>query len=163
MIGMDDLLQRIRIEKLIWFSEWHGIDHWERVRRNGRIIAESNGGDSKVVDYFAYLHDCCRVNEENDPHHGPRAAAFAIENRKSIQLSDCQFHLLCEACRDHTFSIPEKGKMTDPTLAACWDGDRPDLPRVGILPDPDLLFSDLAKNLAEEFSHASNISLGAIL
>ena len=144
-----ELLDLICSTKPIWDSEWHGISHWERVRENAELIAHSNGGNLKVVAYFAYLHDSCRENEDEDPEHGPRAVEFAKANRNIIRLDDDEFHLLSRACSGHTFSMPYRTRDPDPTLAACWDGDRLDLPRVGITPDSRYFFSDLGRHLAD--------------
>jgi uncharacterized protein len=47
------------------------------------------------------------------------------------------------ACALHT-----DGHTTgDPTLLACWDADRLDLGRVGIVPKPKLLCTDMARAL----------------
>ena len=150
MTAYQKLLDLIRETKSIWGSEWHGISHWERVRENAELIAQSNGGNLKVVGYFAYLHDSCRENEDEDPEHGPRAVEFAKANRHIIELDDEEFRVMCRACSGHTFSMPDDSKVIDSTLAACWDGDRLDLTRVGITPDPQYLFSDLGKQLARK-------------
>ena len=150
MNSYQKLLSLIRKTKPIWDSEWHGISHWERVRENAELIAQSNGGNLKIVGYFSYLHDSCRENEDEDPQHGPRAVEFAKKHRDVIDLNDDEFRVMCRACSGHTFSMPGDSKVINSTLAACWDGDRLDLPRVGITPDPQYLFSDLGKQLAQE-------------
>ena len=150
MNSYQKLLSLIRKTKPIWDSEWHGISHWERVRENAELIAQSNGGNLKVVGYFSYLHDSCRENEDEDPQHGPRAVEFAKKHRDVIDLNDDEFRVMCRACSGHTFSMPGDSKVINTTLAACWDGDRLDLPRVGITPDPQYLFSDLGKQLAQK-------------
>ena len=35
---------------------------------------------------------------------------------------------------------------SDPTVGACWDADRLDLPRVGITPRPELFSTEAARN-----------------
>ena len=73
------LLAKIKNNSDMWQSEIHGLAHWDRVMENAFMIGEDNGADLKIVEYFAYLHDCCRENEWEDPQHGPRAASFAGE------------------------------------------------------------------------------------
>ena len=60
------------------------------------------------------------------------------------ELSDEDFHLLCEACRLH-ITIHKTG---DPTIDACFDADRLDLWRVGIIPDPKRMATDIGAQLA---------------
>lgn len=147
-MSLSKLLAQIKCDTSIWKSQFHGLSHWDRVLRNALIIGRSNGADLEVIPYFAYLHDCCRLNEDEDPLHGARAAAYAKRHRDLIDLSEDQFKILKTACAAHTHAHPERNQGVDPTLAACWDGDRLDLPRVGIKPHPRFLFSKLAQSVA---------------
>jgi uncharacterized protein len=52
-----------------------------------------------------------------------------------FDLADDDFQLLHYACRWHT----DEETHPDVTIRTCWDSDRLDLGRVGIVPDPDLL------------------------
>lgn len=124
----------------------HGIVHWARVLENGLRIAEINGANTEVVILFALFHDSRRVNEYWDEGHGLRGADFARSLRgKLVHLDDARFDLLYEACRLHTDGLVD----ADPTLQACWDADRLDLGRVGILPHPQLLCTDAARDLLD--------------
>ena len=38
----------------------HGAPHWSRVRHNGLLLAERTGANTRVVEYFAFLHDLGR-------------------------------------------------------------------------------------------------------
>ena len=49
-------------------GETHGLSHWQRVERNGILLSMENGRfrddiNIKVVRFFAYLHDKCRLND----------------------------------------------------------------------------------------------------
>jgi uncharacterized protein len=112
---------------------FHGPSHWSRVRINGLSIAKLNENvDEAVVEYFSFFHDCCRENEDRDPFHGPTAAKFVeAECRNLVDLSNFQFDQLLEAMIGHTSG----DWCSDLTIGACWDADRLDLWRVGILPD----------------------------
>lgn len=49
----------------------HGLSHWQRVERNGILLSTSNGCirediHIKVVRFFAYLHDKCRLSDWRD-------------------------------------------------------------------------------------------------
>ena len=120
----------------------HGIAHWARVLENGLRVAEETGADVEIVTLFALLHDSRRVNEHNDPDHGPRAAEFAGTLRgRLFELADPQFLLLHRACSGHT----HERTHSDTTIQTCWDADRLDLGRVGITPDPSWLCTETAK------------------
>ena len=124
----------------------HGPRHWARVERNGRFLAAENGGNPDVVSLFALFHDCKRVNDHIDPGHGARGAEYARSLRDHIPLiNEEDFERLCEACEGHTDITHHE----DPTIQACWDADRLDLPRVGKRPKSRYLNTDLAKKLAD--------------
>jgi uncharacterized protein len=135
----------------MFHSRLHGIDHWKRVEKNGLRLARStrstrsSGADPIVVTCFAYLHDCMRMNEGHDPEHGKRGAEYARGLRgEIIDLTDEQFEILTFACTWHT-----AGRETpDITIATCWDADRLDLGRVGIVPSAKYLLTDAAKRIA---------------
>ena len=120
----------------------HGIRHWERVRENAVYLARHNDADVFVCETFAYIHDCCRGTDRNDPDHGERAAAFAETLRGDfLTLSDQSFELLRFACAHH-----EKGQLSEnPTIGACWDADRLDLGRVWKRPKEKYLSTAQAK------------------
>jgi uncharacterized protein len=120
----------------------HGIAHWARVMENGLRLAEETGADVEVVRLFAVLHDSQRWNEDFDPKHGPRAAAFAEKmNGTLFELPDRAFRVLHRACHGHT----HERTHADLTIQTCWDADRLDLGRVGITPHPSRLCTEMAK------------------
>ena len=90
----------------------------------------------------------CRLNEYEDPEHGPRAAVYAERLRfeKLIELSSHQFKLLTLACEGHTHELT----VADITVASCWDADRLDLPRVGITPEPKYMATEVGARVAGE-------------
>ena len=82
---------------------FHGRDHWLRVLQNGREIAAETGANLRVVELFAVLHDSQRKNEDHDPEHGHRAAAYAQSLRGTwFDVEDGEMELLLEACRYHS-------------------------------------------------------------
>ena len=120
----------------------HGVAHWARVFENGLHLAERTGANREVVQLFAVLHDSRRETEFADPDHGPRAADYAQQLRGSVfELDDDAFGLLHRACHGHT----HERTHPDITIQTCWDSDRLDLGRVGILPHPSRLCTDIAK------------------
>ena len=146
---MKDLLKQIQLDTSIWKSEIHGIVHWQRVKENGLMLGEVTGADVDIVSYFAFLHDCQRWNEDDDPEHGPRAAVYANNNRNLIDLNDDQFQKLLKACQDHTYAMPSHHESIDATIATCWDADRLDIGRVGLDVDSQYLFTDFAKEFSD--------------
>jgi uncharacterized protein len=128
-------------------SPWgiHGVTHWVRVMENGLKLAESTGANPAVVTLFALFHDSRRIDDGDDYGHGGRGAELASEYRGvSFDLPDAEFDLLYRACERHT------GGRTDPdiTVLTCWDADRLDLGRVGIMPDPRYLCTPAGRSAA---------------
>ena len=126
-------------------GETHGLSHWERVERNGIILSMENGAirenvNIKVVRYFAYLHDKCRLNDWTDLEHGVRTADMLPTIRDMIlkDFTDEEVALLEKACRYHT----TEHRTGIPTVDICFDADRLDLGRVGIIPNPKLMATE---------------------
>lgn len=113
----------------------HGIHHWDRVFNIACRFLNVPEVDTDVVFCFAYLHDVERRDDGYDEEHGPRAAALIDEIRDSVLgfLDDKQIALLKEACALHTVCH----RIGNPTIDACFDSNRLDLGRVGIVPDPE--------------------------
>ena len=143
-IVSDALMARLREVYVLSWHGIHGYEHWLRVRANGLRLAEETGADVRVVAYFAMLHDIMRKNDGWDPQHGPRAAALARElHGPYIALDNAAFEHLTYACAHHTEGMVQ----AHVTVQTCWDADRLDLGRVGIIPDPDRLCTPAAKNV----------------
>jgi uncharacterized protein len=123
----------------------HGPSHWRQVDRLVcALCAKTPDADQLVCRLFAYLHDHKRVNENTDAQHGPRAAkaAPALLTQAGFTITPAQVKLLQQAIADH-----DKGRVSkDPTIGVCWDADRLDLIRVGIVPLPKLLSTQAAKD-----------------
>jgi uncharacterized protein len=136
------LLQAILAQYRLPTYGLHGVDHWARVLENGRRLSRETGANLTVVEYFAVLHDACRHAEHTDPFHGRRGADFALSLRGSlVYLDPAAFELLKYACCCHAEGYTEG----DVTVQTCWDSDRLDLARAGILPDPLCLCTSAAK------------------
>ena len=123
---------------------FHGFAHWMRVLHNGRLLAETENANLKIVELFCLLHDTQRQNEDRDPEHGPRAAEYAHSSRGTLfDLKDDEMELLDEALRYHSDGYVE----ADITVQVCWDADRLDLGRVGIKPTPSRLCTYTAQSV----------------
>ena len=137
------LIEFARSEFHLDWDGIHGAPHWSRVRRNGLILAEQTGANRRVVEYFAFIHDLGRQNDDHDPEHGYRAALIAERIAGDLIAVDAvELDLLMEACQGHSDGHLE----ADITVMTCWDADRLDLGRVGIRPDPARLCNDAAKH-----------------
>lgn len=138
-----DLIKAIRREYRLGWDGIHGVAHWARVRDIGLRLAEKTGANPRVVELFAFLHDSRRVDDGLDPEHGLRAADFAESLRGHVlHLDDNEISLLSYACRHHTFGRTEG----DITVLTCWDADRLDMGRVGIVPRADKLCTPAARD-----------------
>ena len=123
----------------------HGPDHWRRVERNGLLLATRTGADIAIVRLFALFHDSRRENDGWDDGHGARGADYAATLRgTAYHLPDDRFHLLHYACVWHT----DGGNHDDPTIGTCWDADRLDLGRVGVIPDPQFMSTEFGREIA---------------
>jgi uncharacterized protein len=138
-------VEAIRTEFRLDWRGVHGVNHWARVRTNGLTIAAANGANKSIVEYFAFLHDACRQTDGRDHGHGQRAALFARSIRKRlIKLDDDEFELLLTAIEGHTNGQGNE----NPVVSTCWDADRLDLIRIGVVPDPSRLCTEAGRKLA---------------
>ena len=133
-------------------GETHGLPHWQRVERNGILLSMENGRirediNIKVVRFFAYLHDKCRLDNWTDWEHGVRSADMLSSIRDTIlkDFTDEEVCLLEKACRYHT----TEHRTGNPTIDVCFDADRLDLDRVGIVPDPERMATEQGAYYAE--------------
>ncbi len=129
----------------------HGPSHWRRVLRNGLLLATRTGADPAVVRMFALFHDSRRVNDMTDPDHGARGAQYAAQARSEglFALSDEQAALLDAACVGHTDGFHHP----DTTVGTCWDADRLDLGRCGMIPTAKFMSNAFAREIA----HAGSV------
>lgn len=136
-------------------EEPHGRPHWARVHMTSMRLARGIDGlemcSGEMFYYFAVFHDCCRIDDNKDPHHGARAAAylsrlFESADYPAVTLSTpCQDAIL-KAIAQHT----AVRYTPDPFVGICWDSDRLDLPRVGIEVDPKFLSTRPARAYLKE-------------
>lgn len=123
----------------------HGPGHWRLVERNGLLIAQENGANARVVQLFALFHDSQRLNDGSDLRHGARGAELAQRfGCEALGIGDAEMALLVEACRNHTSGMHH----ADPTIGACWDADRLDLGRVGVIPDERFMSTEAGRRIA---------------
>lgn len=142
MLKLKPLVHRILEDYALPWHGTHGVGHWARVLKNGLRLAEGTEAKVEIVHLFAIFHDSRRVSEGYDDGHGERGADLAAELRGDLfNLSDADFDLLYEACACHTDGLTDG----DITVQFCWDSDRLDLGRVGIVPASKKLCTPAAK------------------
>lgn len=121
----------------------HGPSHWRRVERNAIALAAHTGANELFVRIFAAIHDSCRENEFDDPAHGSRAADLADKLRgEYFELEEGLMQNLRYALSFHDTGDTCIG---NPNIGTCWDADRLDLPRVGIVPLPRFFSTDAGR------------------
>ena len=115
-------------------SPIHGELHWRAVSQAGIEIAKLNGGRTEIAMAFGLIHDSQRLCDDWDPEHGLRAAKWASKSKRLLDLIGKDGRdIVAAAARDH-----EKGKVTqDRNIGTCWDADRINLWRVGLMPHAD--------------------------
>lgn len=130
-------------------SNIHGVPHWDRVAKNARLLVSrlETGASLDICMWFAYLHDCMRDTDHDDPQHGQRAASLATDvwtaGRLPLNVED--FELLRIALADHSAGYTTGHLL----MRICWDADRLDLPRVGTMPEPAKMCTTVGRKLAQ--------------
>jgi uncharacterized protein len=106
------------------------------------------GADMNVILAFAYLHDSERKDNAEDIEHGMRASLLIDRIRKTElkALSDEQIEKLKRACELHTI----EHRTGDITIDTCFDADRMDLLRVGIMPSPERMATQRGAELVAD-------------
>ena len=141
----DHILETMARHSAVGPYSVHGPEHWVRVERNGLRIAGRNGADVTVIRLFALFHDAERHNDGHDPLHGQRAAQLVARlHGELFTLDHGSLELLLRACELHH----EGGTSDQVTIGTCWDADRLDLTRVGMMPDADFMSTHEGKTLA---------------
>jgi uncharacterized protein len=141
-------LQSHILSQRLFISEVHGIVHWKQVERNGLLLAEKTNADIMVVRLFALFHDSKRANDGPDIVHGARGAEFAKQcfEEHRFDITQEQFDKLYHACKFHT----TEQRSGDATIDTCYDADRLDLGRIGIMLDPDKMATAYGATIARE-------------
>lgn len=143
IIDKTGLIEHLRGQCKVDWHGLHGISHWTRVRVNGLMLARETGASQHVIELFAFFHDARRINEHADAGHGERGAELAEQLRgRYFEATPAEMSLLRYACTHHS-----DGLITgDITVLTCWDADRLDLGRGGII--ANALCTDAAKKNA---------------
>lgn len=147
IMQFSELWKEVSKKKISASSDIHGLTHWNCVFENGLVIAKETGANIELVELFALFHDSCRFDDGNDPHHGRRAAEWVASMRTDLPvLPEDLFQDLLTALRDHT-----KGMYTENIhIATCWDADRLDLSRVGIIPSEEFMNTEIGRIIARK-------------
>jgi uncharacterized protein len=139
-----ELIEHIKKTYRLNLNGIHGWNHWIRVYENGLRLAEQNGANQRVVALFAFTHDMARENDGGDRNHGQRAAERILAELQGtyFQLLPEELNQLVQAVARHTDGLTQ----ADITVQTCWDADRLDLGRAGIVPKKKFLCTPEAKD-----------------
>ncbi|MDL2308991.1 hypothetical protein LJC68_07460 [Bacteroidales bacterium OttesenSCG-928-B11] len=131
-------------------NDLHGLPHWQNVAKNGLMLAKETNANPFVTQLFAYLHDSCRIDDGADFEHGERASELVSKLKDTLlkSLSSQEHKQLYLACKYHTTEL----RLNDATIDTCFDADRLDLVRLGILLNPERMATKTGCQLAEEYS-----------
>jgi uncharacterized protein len=140
----DALVHRVMTDSTALGLVHHGPKHWLNVATNGIKLAKAEGENPLFCEMFGLLHDCRRHDDSADKGHGRRAATYMRAIRTMIPLGGGDFKRLSYALMWHDDRIhtPDLG------IGCCWDADRLDLPRVGVITDPNYLNTGTARSIA---------------
>jgi uncharacterized protein len=125
----------------------HGERHWQCVAYIGLQLAKAvSSCDPLLVLIFSIIHDSMRLSDGSDRDH-PRKACLLIEgmNHSQFSLSSHQMNILRKAVLYHS----DGNISPDPTIGVCWDSDRLDLWRCGVIPEEEFLSTSAAKRLIQ--------------
>jgi uncharacterized protein len=147
----------------------HGLEHSQRVERNVLLLSNPTI-NVLVARLFAYFHDACRSSCTNRPkyiesssnmkkleqermceaEHGVKAAQLVKTLRNSLlkSLSDKEIEMLAKACELHTTTL----RTGDPTIDICFDADRLDLWRCGVVPRPGKMATSIGAYYANNIN-----------
>ena len=148
---MKKLIDKLKKDNPCFYSDIHGEEHYLNVMNAGLRIVDNYNLNPMIIKYFAYLHDSCRHNEDYDPNHGPRAAAYITKIKKYIDLDSDELIDLQSACFYHTSAKPWDGETYSLIEQCCFAADRSDIGRVNLVLDPVYLFTEFG---VENFASA---------
>lgn len=139
-----ELIDYIKQTYALHWNGLHGWAHWVRVYENGMRLAQLNGANQTVVQLFAFTHDMARQSDGADYEHGPRAAGRIRDELQGrfIHLDPAELELLTQAVQLHTRGLTQ----AEITVQTCWDADRLDLWRAGIMPSEKRLCTPQARD-----------------
>ena len=138
-----------------WFmmqpvSTLHGLGHAARVMVWTTVLA-GEGPLFEPALWAAACHDLCRLNEDDDPFHGERAAHWVREELpRHLEQPPDELERIARAC--HWHCTPDRQvEWRDDLLWLLKDADGLDRVRLGDL-DPRQLQSPAARGLTQQAS-----------
>lgn len=144
----------------------HGPDHWMRVAANTEMLLLGEVADDRLrstvrpsLRLFALFHDSKRETDgwcEEHGIHGAVALASLAAVLTADEFTRLQIEEAAAACHHHTVLDPRINEVQHVPLVTriCLDADRLDLTRLGILPDPHLLFTETGRRIARSIRTA---------
>lgn len=104
----------------------HGFDHPNRVLRLAKFICKKEGGDAKIIETAALLHDIARNKEDNDKSlcHAEEGANMAKAYLNKINFPKSKIQNVIHCIETHRFSKGKKPKTEEAQIIQ--DADRLD-------------------------------------
>ena len=135
-------------------SAIHGVAHWTRVHRYGLLLAATLGlseSEKVTIALFAWTHDLARTDDGGGNQHAIDGAKYVevLTSTLFTNFPEDTLDIVRHAIRYHSdgmnaeealYELPIEQYSTWTretilnTLGCCWDADRLDLLRLGIVP-----------------------------
>ena len=136
-------------------SSLHGIAHWTRVHRYGLLLADSLGlseAEKLAIALFGWTHDLARTDDGGGNQHSLDGAKYVHVVTKTLfnDFPEDILNIISCAIRYHSDGMNAEEALHELPIAnhsnwshesvlnvisCCWDADRLDLLRLGIVPD----------------------------
>jgi len=133
-------------------SKLHGIDHLRQVAYLAGRFALITGASLKPTVIGGYLHDWARHDDYGGNEHAHKSAELAKRIIKK-NWPNIDSEKIIKAIYFHADGLVSN----DPLIGSIWDADRITLTRLGIMPDPKLLSTKIAKRFYNMFIKHNNI------
>ena len=126
IFGMDNVEKAKEFVRkyLAYLDTGHGFKHAERTAYFARFIAEKEGCDVELCVLAGWLHDLGRKKEWKEEtvydNHGIDGAKKAREFLDSLEISEDEVNMICNAISGHCF----EGLQMTRLAKVLWDADK---------------------------------------
>lgn len=148
-------------------SQLHGVTHWTRVHRYGLLLADSlklSEEERLAIALFGWTHDLARTDDNGGNQHSIDGAKYIqyVTDRLFSDFPETTLDVVTTAIRYHSdgmnaeealYELPIvdnstwSRESTLNTIGCCWDADRLDLLRLGIVPDESMMSTPYWKEI----------------
>lgn len=147
-----NIIEQLR-DYVLFTSDIHGERHWSHVNHIGGKLADLmklNPIQKRCVEVFAMTHDLARRDDGGGNEHAIEGAEYFSSELVTLfpDIDDLQVDIITSAIKHHSDGVCSEeafhmghfshisgfGEDIIKTVGCCWDADRLDLIRLGILP-----------------------------